>query len=199
MLQGSLVVGGISSGALAATRVPVALCLGAGLVLGLLAVASAIYLEPLLARHLRTPQPYLSLSVHGLPALLGGLLGVALAAVSEEKAGLLNYSISLYTLYPGRAPPAGWTCVTNKTVAEILLCPSSGDQVTPPRPAPPYHCTVSRSAPCSTPTCPPATGARCSRRGCRRPPPPPRCYWGWPGDLTPAHCPVFSLCLLAAG
>ena len=90
MLQGSLVVGGISSGALAATRVPVALCLGAGLVLGLLAVASAIYLEPLLARHLRTPQPYLSLSVHGLPALLGGLLGVALAAVSEEKAGVLN-------------------------------------------------------------------------------------------------------------
>ena len=136
MLQGSLVVGGISSGALAATRVPVALCLGAGLVLGLLAVASAIYLEPLLARHLRTPQPYLSLSVHGLPALLGGLLGVALAAVSEEKAGLLNYSISLYTLYPGRAPPAGWTCVTNKTVAEILLCPSSGDQVHPPCPAP---------------------------------------------------------------
>ena len=182
MLQGSLVVGGISSGALAATRVPVALCLGAGLVLGLLAVASAIYLEPLLARHLRTPQPYLSLSVHGLPALLGGLLGVALAAVSEEKAGLLNYSISLYTLYPGRAPPAGWTCVTNKTVAEILLCPSSGDQVTPPRPAPAPLTTVSRSAPCSTPTCPPATGARCSRRGCRRPPPPPRCCWGWPGD-----------------
>ena len=137
MLQGSLVVGGISSGALAATRVPVALCLGAGLVLGLLAVASAIYLEPLLARHLRTPQPYLSLSVHGLPALLGGLLGVALAAVSEEKAGLLNYSISLYTLYPGRAPPAGWTCVTNKTVAEILLCPSSGDQVPRPPPLPP--------------------------------------------------------------
>ena len=181
MLQGSLVVGGISSGALAATRVPVALCLGAGLVLGLLAVASAIYLEPLLARHLRTPQPYLSLSVHGLPALLGGLLGVALAAVSEEKAGLLNYSISLYTLYPGRAPPAGWTCVTNKTVAEILLCPSSGDQVTPPCPRPRLT-TVFRSAPCSTPTCPPATGARCSRRGCRRPPPPPRCCWGWPGD-----------------
>ena len=145
MLQGSLVVGGISSGALAATRVPVALCLGAGLVLGLLAVASAIYLEPLLARHLRTPQPYLSLSVHGLPALLGGLLGVALAAVSEEKAGLLNYSISLYTLYPGRAPPAGWTCVTNKTVAEILLCPSSGDQV--PYPAPTAPCPAPSPSP----------------------------------------------------
>ena len=191
MLQGSLVVGGISSGALAATRVPVALCLGAGLVLGLLAVASAIYLEPLLARHLRTPQPYLSLSVHGLPALMGGLLGVALAAVSEEKAGLLNYSISLYTLYPGRAPPAGWTCVTNKTVAEILLCPSSGDQVHPP-PLPPLT-SVPRSARCSTPTCPPATGARCSRRGCRRPPPPPRCCWGWPGEVT---LPVSSVLTL---
>ena len=198
MLQGSLVVGGISSGALAATRVPVALCLGAGLVLGLLAVASAIYLEPLLARHLRTPQPYLSLSVHGLPALLGGLLGVALAAVSEEKAGLLNYSISLYTLYPGRAPPAGWTCVTNKTVAEILLCPSSGDQVTPPRPRPasplcpgplpapprPAHQPLERAAAGGD------AGGRHHHRGA-----------AGAGQVTrdPAHCPVFSLCLLAAG
>lgn len=89
-------------------------------------MASALYAEPLLTRHLATPRAYISLSVHGLPALLGGIAGVLLAAVSEEKAGLLTYSISLYTLYPARAPPAGWTCVVNKTIEQILLCPTSG-------------------------------------------------------------------------
>ena len=89
-------------------------------------MASALYAEPLLTRHLATPRAYISLSVHGLPALLGGITGVLLAAVSEEKAGLLTYSISLYTLYPARAPPAGWTCVVNKTIDQILLCPTSG-------------------------------------------------------------------------
>ena len=98
--------------------------------LGAVTVASALYAEPLLTRHLATPRAYISLSVHGLPALLGGLTGVLLAAVSEEKAGLLTYSISLYTLYPARAPPAGWTCVVNKTIDEILLCPTSGKYCT---------------------------------------------------------------------
>jgi len=37
--------------------------------------------------------------------------------------------MSLYTLYPARTPPAGWTCVTNKTYADLLLCPSSGDMI----------------------------------------------------------------------
>ena len=94
----------------------------------MITVASAIYVEPLVTRHLDTPRAYISLSVHGLPALLGGLAGVLLAAVSEEKAGLLTYSTSLYTLYPARAPPAGWTCVNNKTIDQILLCPTSGKQ-----------------------------------------------------------------------
>ena len=92
-------------------------------------MVSAIYIEPLLTRYLDTPRAYISLSVHGLPALLGGLTGVLLAAVSEEKTGLLTYSISLYTLYPARAPPAGWTCVVNKTIDQILLCPTSGKYI----------------------------------------------------------------------
>ena len=58
-----------------------------GLLLGVVTVSSAIYVEPLLTRHMDTPRAYISLSVHGLPALLGGLPGVLLAAVSEEKAG----------------------------------------------------------------------------------------------------------------
>ena len=39
------------------------------------------------------------------------------------------FRISLYILYPARTPAAGWTCFTNKTMEEILLCPSSGDQI----------------------------------------------------------------------
>ena len=39
---------------------------------------------------------------------------------------MLTYSVSLYTLYPARAPPPGWSCVVNKTIEQILVCPTSG-------------------------------------------------------------------------
>ena len=91
ILQGSLLVGGITSGAIAATQLPPWACLGVGLVLGVVTVLSSIYLEPMLSNCLDTPQAYISLSVHGLPAFIGGLIGVLLAAISEEKTGLLNY------------------------------------------------------------------------------------------------------------
>ena len=39
---------------------------------------------------------------------------------------MMTYSVSLYTLYPGRAPPPGWSCVVNKTIEQILVCPTSG-------------------------------------------------------------------------
>ena len=32
-------------------------------------------------------------------------------------------------MYPARTPAAGWTCVNNKTYEELLLCPSSGDEI----------------------------------------------------------------------
>ena len=91
ILQGSLLVGGITSGAIAATQLPPCACLGVGLVLGMVTVLSSIYLEPMLSNCLDTPPAYISLSVHGLPAFIGGLIGVLLAAISEEKTGLLNY------------------------------------------------------------------------------------------------------------
>ena len=59
--------------------------------MGVVTVLSGIYLEPMLSHCLDTPQAYISLSVHGLPALIGGLIGVLLAAISEEKTGVLNY------------------------------------------------------------------------------------------------------------
>ena len=68
--------------------------MGIGLLLGLITVASAIYVEPLLTRQLATPRAYISLSVHGLPALLGGLCGVLLAAVSEAGVNIfLNHEM----------------------------------------------------------------------------------------------------------
>ena len=108
MLQGSLLAGGITSGAIAATRLQPWSCLLIGVLLGLMITVSGIYLEPLLARVLNTPLAYVSLTVHGLPALLGALAGMVLAAISEEKRGVLNYRNtlhhthtphSLYTVY----------------------------------------------------------------------------------------------------
>ena len=41
----------------------------------------------------------------------------------------VDLSLSLYKLYPARSPPAGWSCVTNKTREEVDLCPLSGDDI----------------------------------------------------------------------
>ena len=103
MLQGSLLAGGITSGAIAASKLQPWCCLVLGVLLGLLITASGLQLEPLLARAINTPPAYISLTVHGLPALIGALAGVVLAAISEEKHGVLNYrhinSTSLYILH----------------------------------------------------------------------------------------------------
>ena len=91
VLQGSLIVGGVTSGTIAATKIVPWCCVAVGLMLGCVTVLSAIYLEPKLSECLRTPQAYISLSVHGLPALFGAIVGVILAAISEEKNGVLSY------------------------------------------------------------------------------------------------------------
>ena len=71
--------------------------------LGVVLVLSGLYLEPLVSLCLNTPRAYISLTVHGIPALLGAVIGVILAAISEEKHGVLNYrhinSTSLYILH----------------------------------------------------------------------------------------------------
>ena len=91
ILQGSLLVGGVTSGTIAATHLPPCACIGLGLMLGVVTVISGLQLEPLLSRHLATPPAYITLTVHALPAIIGAVIGVILAAVSEEKSGHLNY------------------------------------------------------------------------------------------------------------
>ena len=120
-LQGSLLAGGIAAGAVAVTQLQpwAAICLG--LVLGAAVISAGLYCEPRAWAGLRLPPAYSTLSVHGLPALLGGLLGILLAGLAEERAGLLNYGLQLYRLYPGRAPGPGWSCPAGLA--------SSGDEV----------------------------------------------------------------------
>ena len=81
----------MTSGSVAATQLPPSSSLGVGLMLGLITVVSGLYLEPLLTRHLATPPAYISLTVHGIPALVGAVIGVIMAAISEEKTGDINY------------------------------------------------------------------------------------------------------------
>ena len=96
ILQGSLLAGGVTSGAIAATQLQPWTCLTIGLGLGVMIVVSGLYLEPLVSLCLSTPRAYLSLTVHGIPALLGAVIGVILAAISEEKLGVINYRNILY-------------------------------------------------------------------------------------------------------
>ena len=96
ILQGSLLAGGVTSGAIAATQLQPWTCLTIGLGLGVMIVVSGLYLEPLVSLCLNTPRAYISLTVHGIPALLGAVIGVILAAISEEKQGLINYRNILY-------------------------------------------------------------------------------------------------------
>jgi len=129
ILQGSLLAGGIASGPLAATQFQPWGAVLMGVFIGVAVVASGLFLEPQINSCLDIPPAYTSLSVHGMPAFIGGLVGILLSAISEEKSGILNYSISLYNLYPARTPPAGWTCLENKTIKEVVLCPSTGDEI----------------------------------------------------------------------
>ena len=99
ILQGSLLAGGVTSGAIAVTQLQPWTCLTIGLGLGVMIVVSALYLEPLVSLCLNTPRAYISLTVHGIPALLGALIGVILAAISEEKQGVINYRNILYQLF----------------------------------------------------------------------------------------------------
>ena len=87
LLQGSLLAGGVAAGPVAAIQLQPWGGLLLGLVTGLAVVLSGFCLEPLLARCLGLPTSYYIVSIHALPALLGGLAGVLMAAIAEEKSG----------------------------------------------------------------------------------------------------------------
>jgi hypothetical protein len=87
VVQGSLLAGGVAAGPLAALQLQPWGSLLLGLATGLAVVLSGLCLEPLLARVLGLPTSYYIVSIHALPALLGGLAGVITAAIAEEKSG----------------------------------------------------------------------------------------------------------------
>jgi ammonia channel protein AmtB len=87
LLQGSLLAGGVAAGPVAALQLQPWGALLLGLLTGLAVVLSGVFLEPLLARGLGLPTSYYIVSIHGLPALIGGAAGVFMAAIAEEKSG----------------------------------------------------------------------------------------------------------------
>ena len=101
--------------------------------LGFSIILSGLYLEPFLARMTQVPVSYYTTSINALPALLGCLASIILAAVSEENNGLIKYKLNLYSLYPARAHPVGQSSPgcehVNKTAEEILSCPTSSEEV----------------------------------------------------------------------
>ena len=87
LLQGSLLAGGVAAGPVAAVQLQPWGALLLGLVTGTAVILSGLFLEPLLARALGLPTSYYVVSIHGLPALIGGVTGVLMAAIAEEKSG----------------------------------------------------------------------------------------------------------------
>ena len=76
------------------------------------------------------------MSVHLVPALLGGLVGVLLAGLAEDKSGPLSFKIGLYQLYPARAHPAGpgrgpspLCSASNLSLTQLNSCPYTGDEI----------------------------------------------------------------------
>lgn len=54
---------------------------------GVLVVLAGTHVEPLISNKLGVPISYYTFSVHGLPALLGGLVAILMASLAEEKQG----------------------------------------------------------------------------------------------------------------
>ncbi|XP_023338210.1 ammonium transporter Rh type C isoform X3 [Eurytemora carolleeae] len=133
LLQGSLIAGGVSAGAVAATKIQPwgAACLGIGT--GVLVVLAGTHVEPLISKKLGVPISYYTFSVHGLPALLGGLVAILMASLAEEKQGAIPYGFDLYELYPGRSYPLGQSSPgcehVNKTKEEIFICPTGTEEI----------------------------------------------------------------------
>ena len=121
ILQGSLLAGGVTSGSIAATQLQPWTCLTIGLVLGVVLVLSGLYLEPLVSLCLNTPRAYISLTVHGIPALLGAVIGVILAAISEEKQGFINYRNTLYQQLLFRNCVLNLTLIMYDSVYESMI------------------------------------------------------------------------------
>lgn len=57
---------------------------------GVLVVLAGTHVEPLISKKLGVPISYYTFSVHGLPALLGGLVGILMASLAEEKQGIIS-------------------------------------------------------------------------------------------------------------
>jgi ammonia channel protein AmtB len=109
--------GGVAAGPVAALQMEPWGGLLLGLATGLAVVLCGLCLEPLLARGLGLPTSYYIVSIHGLPALIGGLAGVLLAAIAEEKSG------SMFKLEPGGGGGMGVKNMKERRVRGAFVLP----------------------------------------------------------------------------
>ncbi len=64
---------------------------------GVLVVLAGTHVEPLISKKLGVPISYYTFSVHGLPALLGGLVAILMASLAEEKQGIISVLSTCYS------------------------------------------------------------------------------------------------------
>ncbi len=120
-ILGALVGGGVAAGTIGTLMIQPFGAAAVGWVAG---IAGTVFFTMLELKHPALMGKPGVLSFHGLPALMSGLVGVVMAAISEDASagGGLIYHMSLYPIYPARIPRSD---DTGSSCAEAESCGAS--------------------------------------------------------------------------
>ena len=102
--QSAMRSGGIAVGSVATLMIRPFGAIAIGMFAGLVSATSLLFLEPYFQKRFSLPHSNGLLSFNGFPAAISGLVGILMAALSEEVNGVITYHMSLYPIYPGRVP-----------------------------------------------------------------------------------------------
>lgn len=102
-IQNSTLAGGVAIGTAADLMVHPWGSILIGMIAGTISVFGYVYLTPFLASKLRIHDTCGVHNLHGMPAVLAGIIGCITAAVASES----TYGPSLYQIFPERAPEEG--------------------------------------------------------------------------------------------
>ncbi|KAK7071730.1 hypothetical protein SK128_020423 [Halocaridina rubra] len=102
-IQNSTLAGGVAIGTAADLMITPWGSFLVGVIAGVLSVVGYVYITPFLASKLRIHDTCGVHNLHGMPAVLAGIIGCIVSAVASED----SYGPSLYEIFPERAPEEG--------------------------------------------------------------------------------------------
>lgn len=102
-IQNSTLAGGVAIGTAADLMIHPWGAVLVGILAATLSVCGYVYITPMMASRLRIHDTCGVHNLHGMPGVFAGIVGAILAAVASEA----TYGVSLYVVFPERAPPEG--------------------------------------------------------------------------------------------